>query len=163
MLHFNGFLTQKIYITITKSFFLVICSTGLLLIFIWYILAIPGDLETNYNGFMFFLISWYNYYEILQIYLISDLNLIKEIYFLNNSFEFISINYMIIYGLFSILGLSFSFKRLYSYLHYHQFTRDRIVNKLNTINFIRNQNILRQTNQSTGSRVWEKKSNKLNL
>ena len=154
---------MKIYITITKSFFLVICSTGLLLIFIWYILAIPGDLETNYNGFMFFLISWYNYYEILQIYLISDLNLIKEIYFLNNSFEFISINYMIIYGLFSILGLSFSFKRLYSYLHYHQFTRDRIVNKLNTINFIRNQNILRQTNQSTGSRVWEKKSNKLNL
>jgi hypothetical protein len=84
------------------------------------------------------------------------LNLLREIYFFNNSWGFFLINFMLFYGIFISINLSFLIKRLFNFLTFSQLKNFNFLNEVNSIFFIRNQNFLKQQNTSTGARVWLK-------
>jgi len=87
---------------------------------------------------------------------ITDLNLLREIYFYNNSFEFFSINFLLLYGIITSILLCFLIKRIFSFLNYSQLMNYNLLSQANSTYFIRNQNFIRQQATSTGTRVWLK-------
>jgi hypothetical protein len=91
------------------------------------------------------------------LFTITDLNLLREIYFYVNSFEFFLINFMLFYGIFLSVLLTFLIKRFFLFLNFSQITDLNLLNEVNSYFFIRNQNFLKQQNTSAGVRVWVKK------
>jgi len=89
-LHYSTFTQQKVNLDkssreLSISFFALVFT-----LFFFFFFSQPVD--SNYmNGFSktwFFLICWYDYFELFFANSITDLNLLREIYFYNNSFEF---------------------------------------------------------------------------
>jgi hypothetical protein len=112
------------------------------------------------NGFSktwFFLICWYDYFELFFANSITDLNLLREIYFYNNSFEFFLINLMLFYGIVSTVLTCFMIKRIFSFLNVSQYLNYKMLYHINATYFIRNQNFIKQQAVSTGTGVWVKK------
>jgi hypothetical protein len=109
------------------------------------------------NKTWFFLISWYNYYDFFFSFTVTDLNLLREIYFYNNSFEFFLINFVLFYGIISSILACFLIKRIFSFLNVSQYINYNLLFQTNATYFIRNQNFLKQQATSTGTRVWIKK------
>lgn len=113
-----------------------------------------------FNGFTktwFFFVSWYNYYDFFTLPIITDLNLLKEIYFNNNSLEFFIINFVLFYGILASILTTFLIKRIFSSLTFAQFFSYKLLQHTNATYFIRNQDFLKQQLTSAGTRVWEKK------
>jgi hypothetical protein len=77
----------------------------------------------------------------------------RELYFLNNSFGFFVVNFMIFYGIFGSINLCFLIKRIFSFLTFAQLKNFNMLDEINTNFFIRNQNFIRQQNTSAGTRV----------
>jgi hypothetical protein len=77
----------------------------------------------------------------------------REMYFANNSFGFLVINFMLFYGLFIAISLTFLIKRVFSFLTFSQLKNFNLLSEINTVFFIRTQNFIRQQNTSTGARV----------
>lgn len=77
----------------------------------------------------------------------------RELYFFNNSIGFFIINFMIFYGIFGAITLSFLIKRVFSFLTFSQIKNFDILRSTNSIFFIRNQNFIKQQNTSAGARV----------
>jgi hypothetical protein len=117
------------------------------------------DFTKGFTKTWFFLVSWYDYYDLFFSNVISDLNLLREIYFYNNSFEFVLINFMLLYGIISAILLCFLIKRVFSFLNYNQLVNYDMLNYTNSTYFIRNQNFIKQQATSTGTRVWIKTKN----
>jgi hypothetical protein len=88
---------------------------------------------------------------------VTDLNLLREIYFYNNSFEFFLINFVLFYGILGAILLTFLIKRIFTLLTLSQLTNYSTLNHINATYFIRNQNFLKQHLTSSGTRVWLKK------
>ena len=106
-----------------------------------------------------FFVSWYDYYEFFNSLTITDLNLLHEIYFINNSFEFFLINFFLLYGIVSSILLSFLIKRIFNFLNYTQLLNHPTLNYPRSTYFIRSQDYLKQQSTSTGMRVWTKSKN----
>lgn len=106
-----------------------------------------------------FSISWYDYYDFFFSSTITDLNLLHEIYFTNNSFEFFLINFFLLYGIIGTILMSFMVKRIFNYLNYAQLSNHRLLTQARATYFIRTQDYLKQQLTSTGTRVWAKKKN----
>ena len=104
-----------------------------------------------------FLLSWYDYYELFWIKHTTELNLLREIYFLWSSFFFFLINFMLIYGLIAAILLSFLIKKFYIFLAFTQIKSLKITNQLTASFFIRNQNFIKQQGMTAGTKVWLKK------
>lgn len=102
------------------------------------------------------LISWYDYYEFFTSLTVSDLNLLHEIYFTNNSLEFFLINFFLLYGILTSILLSFLIKRIFNFLNYTQFATQPILVHSRSTYFVRSQDYLKQQSMSTGMRVWTK-------
>lgn len=159
ILHFSNFLHQKSIIDLSNKYFSIFIFF-IFFIFVFFIFIIfPTDINLNYQlkKTWFFFLSWYNYYSIYYSYSLTNLNLLREIYFYNNSFNFFIINFMLFYGIFGSIILCFLIKRVFVFLNLSQFKNINILNEINTTFFIRNQNFIKQQNTSTGSRVWMKK------
>lgn len=150
ILHFSNFLHQKSFIDLSSRFFIF---------FYFFLFSNPngGDYNTFLKKSWFFLISWYNYYVFYHSFTITELNLLREIYFYNNSFEFFLINFMLFYGIFGSINICFFIKKIFVYLNASQIINFNFLGEINSIFFIRNQNFIRQQNTSTGTRVWTKK------
>jgi hypothetical protein len=103
------------------------------------------------------LITWYDYYDFFHTSNTTDLNLLREVYFFNNSLGFLIINFMIFYGIFGAINLCFSLKRIFSFLTFSQIKNFNMLTETNSIFFIRNQNFIKQINTNSGTRVWLKK------
>lgn len=162
ILHFSNFLHQKSNFEISNRFIFFIFIVFLFLLFFYWIFSNPS--KSNFNSYLqnswFFYISWYNYYTISLILGITELNLLREIYFYNNSFEFFLINFILFYGLFASINFCFLLKKIFVFLNFSQIKNLNILNVVNSVFFIRNQNFLSQQNTSTGTRVWQKKKKK---
>ena len=159
ILHYSTFLHQKAYINKTAReliFVLVLFS-----FFFSFFFFFSTPIDSNYqNGFLktwFFLLSWYDYYDFYFSHSITDLNMLREIYFYNNSFEFFLINFMLLYGIITSILLCFLLKRIFSFLNFSQYQNFNLLHITNSTFFIRNQNFLKQQSTSTGTRVWLKK------
>jgi len=159
ILHYSSFLHQKAIINkSSREFSFILFAVFFLLAFL-YFFAWPVD-TTYMKGFSktwFFLISWYDYYDFFFAQTITDLNLLREIYFYNNSFEFFLINFMLLYGIISSILLCFFIKRIFSFMNVSQFLNYNLLSVINSSYFIRNQNFITQQATSTGTRVWLKK------
>ena len=158
ILHFSNFLHQKSLLDLSTKFFFYFFFFLFFFLFFFFFISNPVDGNFNFQlkKTWFFYISWYDYYEIFNHLIISDLNLLREIYFFNNSWGFFVINFMLVYGIFISINLSFLIKRLFNFLTFSQLKNFNFLIEINSIFFIRNQNFLKQQNTSTGARVWLK-------
>lgn len=164
ILHYSTFLHQKANLDkSSRELSFLLFSIFFTLSFLFFF-ASPIDIDytKGFNKTWFFLISWYDYYDFFFSNVVTDLNLLREIYFYNNSFEFFLINFMLFYGILSSILLCFLIKRIFNFLNFSQLMNYDMLNQVNSALFIRNQNFLKQQATSTGTRVWlKKKHNKL--
>lgn len=159
ILHFSNFLHQKNVLHLSNKFIISILFIFLFLLFFFFFFSNSLDYY-NYDlkKVWFLLINWYDYYNIYHFRTVTDLNIIRELYFYNNSFEFFLINFMLFYGIFSAVNLIFLIKYSFNVMTVSQFKNFKLVfENLSTL-LIRNQNFIRQQHTSTGTRVWKKKS-----
>lgn len=161
ILHFSNFLQQKAIFDLNNKFFFYIFFFNIFAFFFFYFLNNPVDSNFNYElkKTWFFHISWYDYYDFFNSFTVTDLNIMRELYFLNNSLGFFIINFMLFYGIFGAINLCFLIKKVFSFLTLGQLLNFNILNEVNSTFFIRNQNFIKQQNVSTGARVWLKKKN----
>ena len=159
ILHYSTFLHQKAIInkTARELSYIIILSTFLVVFFYFFSNPIDSSYLRGFDKTWFFLLSWYDYYDFFYSNTITDLNLLREIYFYNNSFEFFLINFMLLYGIITSILVCFFIKRIFSFLNANQFLNFNLLNNINSAFFIRNQNFLKQQSTSTGTRVWIKK------
>lgn len=159
ILHFSNFLHQKSFFDLSSRYLFIFIFLFFFMFTFFYFITNPNDISLNYQlkKTWFFFISWYNYYSFYYSFTLTDLNLLREIYFYNNSFGFFLINFMLFYGIFGSINLCFLIKRVFTFLNLSQLKNVNILNEINSTFFIRNQNFIRQQNTSVGTRVWLKK------
>lgn len=164
ILHFSNFLHQKSSFNLSNRYFYLFIFFFFFILLFFYFMINPSDINLNYQlkKTWFFFVTWYNYYSFYHSFTITDLNLLRELYFYNNSFEFFLINFMLFYGIFGAINLCFLIKRIFIFLNLSQLKNLNILNEININFFIRNQNFIKQQNVSAGARVWLKKK-KINI
>lgn len=125
----------------------------------FFFLAQPNDslFNSGLGKTWFFFITWYDYYTFAFTFTITDLSILRDIYFYNNSWEFFLINFVLFYGIVTSILLSFLIKRFFTFLNVAQFFNNENLYQINATYFIRNQNFLKQQSTTTGTRVWKKK------
>jgi len=116
--------------------------------------------DSSFNKFIentwFFYVSYYNFYDINNSYIVSEMQALKEIYFNFNNFEFFVISILIYFAVFiSFFLLNFLNKISYgSTLNFTNFFKN---NKSNSSYFFRYQNFSKQSNTKPSTKVWFKK------
>ena len=161
ILHYSTFLHQKAILNkSSREFSFIIFAMFFIYTFLYFFVnPIDVDYAKGFTKTWFFFLSWYDYYDFFYSVIVTDLNLLREIYFYNNSFEFFLINFMLFYGIVSSILLCFLIKRVFSFLNYSQLVNYTLINYTNSTYFIRNQNFIKQQATSTGTRVWLKTKN----
>ena len=159
ILHFLNFLQQKTITDVSNKFFFYFFFLLLLVATFFFFFNNPSDLNFNYflkKNWIFFL-SWYDYYDFFNSNTVTDLNLMRELYFFNNSVGFFVVNFMVFYGIFGAITLTFLIKRIFSFFSFKQLKNFKLLDIPNSTLFIRNQNFIKQQNTSAGARVWLKR------
>jgi len=161
ILHFSTFLYHKPNLDKSSR---VTSSFLLLLIVLCNLLYIFSEPITNQNAKILesnwaFYLGWYDFYDLFFIQTVTDLNLLKEVYFSQNSVEFFIINFVLLYGILASILLCFLIKKIFVLLTFSQY-RSYKLNKSNTSTFfIRNQDFLKQQSTLSGTRGWLKRKN----
>jgi hypothetical protein len=160
ILHFGHFLHQKISLNMTNKNLVFFIFFLFFMLSFFYFMANPFT-SNNYElrKTWFLLINWYDFYSFYNSFTTTDLNLIRELYFYHNSFEFFLINFVVFYGIFGAINLTFLIKKVFSFMNFAQIKNFKLLLENNSTLFIRNQNFLKQQSASTGTRVWSKKKN----
>lgn len=79
--------------------------------------------------------------------------MLRESYFLINSFEFFLINFSLLFGLISCILLCFLIHKIFNFLNYSQIMQLKLLHKVDTNFFIRNQNFITQQNTSANIKI----------
>jgi len=158
ILHFTSFLFQKSEFNIaSRVFFTLVLFVNILLVFYYYLSQPLDNLSSNnLSSTWFFKCSYLDYYTLLNTYEVTDLNTLRDLYFLSNSFEFFLINFSLFFGLVSSILLCFVIQRVFNFLNFSQIKDAKTLKNINTSFFIRNQNFINQQNTSTAVRLWSK-------
>lgn len=156
ILHYSTFLHQKSNVDKTSrslSFFGILAVA---LVAISILAPLPrADLTSKEELLVWTLsVSWYDYYDIFFSQTVTDLNLLHEIYFTLDSFEFFVINFFLLYGIVGSILMTFLIKRVFVYLNATQLVNHNLLTTIGTSFFIRNQDFLKQQGTSAGQRVW---------
>lgn len=159
VLHFTSFLFQKSEFNISSKLLFNSVLFSILFIFFNYYLAQPIDNQTNNDleKVWYFKVSYLDYYKLLNMSEVSDLNTLKDLYFLSNSFEFFLINFSLFFGLITSIILYFIIHKIFNFLNFSQIIDINFISKIDTSFFIKNQDYIRQTNTTTVTRSWLKK------
>ena len=86
-------------------------------------------------------------------YEISELNTLRETYFMLNTFEFFSINFSLFFGLIAAILMYFMIQRIFNYLNYSQISEAKTLDSMQSSFFIRSQNFISQQNMSQVVRI----------
>jgi hypothetical protein len=161
ILHYSTFLHQKSNLDKTSREFSFSFLALLSAAFTFFLISSPADNTSTpvLAKVWFFSISWYDYYDFFYSSTVTDLNLLHEIYFTNNSFEFFLINFFLLYGIVASILISFLIKRIFNVLNFSQLKDQNFLHQARSTYFIRNQDYLKQQATSAGTRVWFKKKN----
>ena len=161
ILHYTTFLHQKSNLDKTSREFSFVAVSAFSLLSLFYFIVTPVDGLSMYNLSKpwFFAISWYDYYDFFFSATVTDLNLLHEIYYTNNSFEFFLINFFLLYGIVVSVLMSFLVKRVFNVLNASQLMSYGFLKQSRSTYFIRTQDYLKQQSTSAGTRVWIKKKN----
>ena len=159
MLHFLPFLHQKSNFNVTSRATMIYSTIFLLLLFYFYFLSFNIDSQSHLflNKLWFFNINYLDYYFIFFSYEVTELNLLRETYFLLNTFEFFLINFSLFFGLITAILLCFLIHRIFNFLNFSQIKSAKLLNKLNSSFFIRNQNFITQSNAPMIVKTWSRK------
>ena len=159
ILHYSTFLHQKPNLDKTSQTFSFTIISFFSLSSFLFLLSLPSVNESlgTFTKIWFFTVSWYDYYEFFFSSTVTDLNLLHEIYFTSNSFEFFLINFFLLYGIVASILASFLVKRIFNLLNFSHLQLSNFFNRTNSTYFVRTQDYLKQQNTSAGVRVWLKK------
>lgn len=158
VLHFTSFLHQKSHFNLSYRYYIFSYIFFFFFMFFVYFTAFNNNSEF-YNGLSkvwFFKLTYIDYYLINFSYEITDLNTLRDTYFLLNSFEFFIVNFSLLFGLLASIFLCFIIHRIFNFLNFSQIINMSILNKLKSSFFIRNQNFSTQKNTTPAVRVWVK-------
>lgn len=161
ILHYSTFLHQKSNLNKTSREFSFSALSILTATTLFFFVASPVAHEsaTTLSRIWFFAVSWYDYFDFFFSSTVTDLNLLHEIYFKNNSFEFFLINFFLLYGVIASILMTFLVKRIFNILNTSQILNSDFIHQARATYFIRNQDYLKQQSMSAGTRVWLKKKN----
>ena len=162
ILHFTSFLFQKSTLNLTFRHFLFFYSIIISAIMLFYYYANPVDNGTygDLNKIWQFKLSYLDYYMILNSNEVTDLNTLRDTYFVLNTFEFYVVNFSLFYGLVASIILCFLVQRIFNFLNYSQIINAQVLKKTQGGFFIRNQNFMTQQNTSATVRAWIKTKKK---
>ena len=158
ILHFTSFLFQKSQINLYLRYFIISFSFIIFFFIFYYYYSFYND-TSFYNNLLktwFFKLTYIDYYSIFFTNEVTDLNTLKDSYFLFNSFEFFLVNFSLFFGLIGSIIMCFLIHRIFNFLNFSQINNIRTLNSLDMGFFIRNQNYIRQQNISSVVRVWSK-------
>jgi len=164
ILHFTSFLFQKSTFNLSaRHFFLSLVLVWFLVIYFYYNSSpVDASYKDNLLKTWFFNISYIDYYIIFKVNEVTDLNTLRNTYFLLNSFEFYAINWSLLFGLLSAILLYFLIHKVFNYLNYSQIINYKSLKHVNTGFIIRNQNFMTQQNTFAVVNTWNKIKKKPN-
>ncbi len=158
ILHFTSFLFQKSQFNLSARHFIFIY---LLIVFITTLMyytstttdnSYYGDLEKTW----FFKLTYIDYFSLLNTAEVTDLNTLRDTYFLLNSFEFFIVNFSLFFGLIASILMTFIVQRIFAFLNFSQIIGSKLLGDSDSGFFIRSQNFITQTNTSAAVRSWIK-------
>ena len=151
ILHFTAFLFQKSYFNLSVRHFFFLLILFIFTLTFFFFISNSNDSTFNYSlsKTWFFKISYIDYYLIHYSYEVTDLNTIRDSYFLSNTLEFFMINFSLLFGLISAITLSFFIQRVFNYLNFTQIKHFQILKTNYSSFFLRNQNFIIQQYTST--------------
>lgn len=159
MIHFTSFLQHKSLFS-TSAKLLIFSSIILLTLFLYFYFfsqAADNLMNRDLAKVWIFHLTYLDYYYLLMSYEISELNTLRELYFLLNSFEFFSINFSLFFGLIAAIIMYFLIQKIFNYLNYSQIKEAKTLDSVQSSFFIRSQNFISQQNMPQVVRIWNKK------
>lgn len=150
LLHFSSFLFFKVWFSFNYYYFF----------FFFFFVNLK---LSSFSFFWIFCLSWYDYYLFLITGFNTDLNLLKEIYFFNNSLEFVIINLLIFYAIFISISFFFLFFFLFSFFNLFFFVKMKKFSFFSTNSFLKQQNFIKQQITLAGIKGFQKTPLKHNL
>jgi hypothetical protein len=158
ILHFTSFLFQKSQFNLSAKHFifgyLILIFSSL---FLYYM---STDSDSSFYGDLnkvwFFKLSLIDYFTLLNTPEVTDLNTLRDTYFLLNSFEFFIVNFSLFFGLIALILLMFTIQRIFAFLNFSQIINMGLLKESDSGLFIRSQNFITQQNTSAVTRSWIK-------
>lgn len=162
MLHFTSFLHHKTQFSINTKLFLVSAISYVSLCLFLYLVSFNSDssIDGDLNKTWFFHVNYLDYYAIFNSHEISELNLLRESYFVLNTFEFYAINFSLFFGLIAAILMYFLIQKIFNYLNFSQINDMNLLNNIDSSFFIRNQSFITQQNTPQVVRIWSKNRTK---
>jgi len=162
MLHFSSFLQQKTTFDIGARYFSTAFFLALFILGYFYFLAYPNDSALNgqVSKNWYLHVTYLDYYSVLFSHEVSELNLLKESYFVFNSFEFFVINFSLFFGLIAAILFYFLIQRVFNFINFSQIVDSNSLNSVESSFFIRNQNYTLQQSTPQVVRIWSKSRSK---
>ena len=159
MIHFTSFLQHKSLISTSARLliFAIAIVFGFCFYFYFFSTAADNLLNRDLAKVWIFHITYLDYYHLLATYEISELNTLREAYFMLNTFEFFSINFSLFFGLLAAILMYFLIQRIFNYLNYSQVKEAKTLDSMQSSFFIRSQNFISQQNMPQAIRMWNKK------
>jgi hypothetical protein len=158
MLHFTPFMHQKSKFNVKLRNFVL--HNVFLLNFIGYFYFFSLNIDNKFNldlsKMWFFNVFNLNYYLIFFANEVTELNLLRETYFLVCSFIFFIINFSLFYGLVTAILLCFVIHRIFNFLNFSQIKYVKTLTSLNSSFFIRLQDPLLQSNTAPVTKSWSR-------
>ena len=155
MLHFTAFLHQKTYFDISNK--LLTLSSYIIMTTVLYFYFFSYSVDSSFNNDLsktwFFHVTHIDYYSILHSCEITELNLLRDSYFVLNTFEFFIINFSLFFGLISAILLYFLIQRVFNILNFSQIVDANTLSNIESSFFIRHQNFINQQNMPQSVRI----------
>lgn len=153
----SKFLVNKLNLNLNLTFgYTSVIIFLVVFLFNFYLYNVDFNYTKNIENIWFFYLNYYNYYEINSTLLISEMGVLKEIYFNNNYFEFFLISIVVYFAIFSSFFL-FNFLSKFSINNILNFNNFMKNNKNNSSYFFRYQNFIKQSYASSNTKLWIKK------
>ena len=158
ILHFTSFLFQKSYFTLSARHFFWLPLFTLFYFIFFYFSAHTPEANTNTNLYKnwFFKISYLDYYLLYNTNEVTELNTLRDTYFLLNSFEFYLVNFSLLFGLLAAIVMCFLIHRIFNFLNYSQIINLKLLTSMSSSFIIRNQNFINQQNTFGSVQQWSK-------
>jgi len=158
ILHFTSFFFQKSVFNLSARYYILLGLLPIILIPLFYLFGDTIDPQNNesLNKVWSFKVIWLDYYTVYFSHEVSELNTLKENYFLLNSFTFYIVNFNLFFGLMIVILLYFLIQRVFAYLNFSETHHFGILTKSHSNFFIRNQNFTKQQNTFPSLYSWRK-------
>jgi len=155
MIHFTSFLQHKSLFNTTARLliFSSVIIVGFLIYFYFFTNYADNLLNRDLAKVWVFHITYLDYYYLLTSYEVTELNILREAYFMLNTFEFFSVNFGLLFGLVAAILMYFLIQRIFSYLNYSQAKEVKTLDSSQSSFFIRSQSFISQQNMPQVVRV----------